>query len=183
MLAGEALDGLSRTPEAIAEFEAAAKADPKATDVHFGLGFLYWKMRQYDDAAKAFEAELALDPDNAQAMAYLGDIESKRDNTEKSLHLLGEAVRRRQDIPIAYFDLGVIYTSQKKYPEALDALRRAEKLDPERPDVHYRLGRLYQAMGDSAQSQKEFARVKELHEKSEEDVARKMSGVKAAPKL
>jgi tetratricopeptide (TPR) repeat protein len=181
MLTGEALDGLGRTPEAITEFEAAAKADPKATDIHFGLGFLYWKLREYDDAARAFEAELALDPGNAQAMAYLGDIELKRENTEKSLQLLGEAVRRRQDIRIAYFDLGVIYTAQRKYPEALEALRRAEMLDPQRPDIHYRLGRLYQAMGNSAESQKEFARVKELHEKTEEDVAKKMSGGSAAP--
>ncbi len=97
------------------------------------------------------------------------------------MQLLGEAVLRRQDIRIAYFDLGVIYTAQRKYPEALDALRRAEMLDPQRPDVHYRLGRLYQAMGNSVESQKEFDRVKELHEKTEEDVAKKMSGGSAAP--
>jgi tetratricopeptide (TPR) repeat protein len=90
-------------------------------------------------------------------------------------------VRLRQDIRIAYLDLGVIYTSHKQYPDALDALRRAEKFDAEQPDVHYRLGRLYQAMGNSAESQKEFARVKELHQKTEEDVARKMSGAKPAP--
>jgi len=40
---------------------------------------------------------------------------------------------------------------------------------------------LYQATGNSAESQREFARVKELHEKSEEDVAKKMGGTKAPP--
>jgi len=94
---------------------------------------------------------------------------------------LSEAVGLRQDIRIAYLDLGVIYTAQKQYPEALDALRRAEKLDADQPDVHYRLGRLYQVMGNAAESQKEFTRVKELHEKSEEDVAKKMGGTKVPP--
>src|SRR5207244_2768357 len=43
ILTGEALDGLGRTPEAIAEFQAAAKAAPREPEVNFGLGYLYWK--------------------------------------------------------------------------------------------------------------------------------------------
>ena len=43
---GEALDGLGKTPEAIAEFEAAAKISPNEPNVHFGLGYLYWKSQQ-----------------------------------------------------------------------------------------------------------------------------------------
>ena len=79
--------------------------------------------------------------------------------------------------------VGVIYTGQKKYPEALDALKSAEAIDPEQPDVHYRLGRLYQAMGDAATAKAEFERVKALHEKADEDVARKMSGQAPGPKM
>jgi hypothetical protein len=47
----------------------------------------------------------------------------------------------------------------------------------EQPDAHYRLGRVYQATGNQAAAQREFAKVGELHEKAEEDVARKMSAV------
>ncbi|MGH9743852.1 MAG: tetratricopeptide repeat protein, partial [Candidatus Acidiferrum sp.] len=61
---------------------------------------------------------------------------------------------------------------------ALASLKRAVELDPEQPDAHYRLGRVYQAMGDRAAAQKQFTKVSELHTKAEEDVARKMS---AAP--
>lgn len=45
--------------------------------MNFGLGYLRWKMRQYDDAKREFEAELVVDPENPQALAYLGDIEMK----------------------------------------------------------------------------------------------------------
>jgi len=71
-----------------------------------------------------------------------------------------------------------IVTEQKRYDDALAALQRAEKLDPAQPDVHYRLGRLYQALGKTAEAQKEMARVKELHEKDEVELARKMTGEK-----
>jgi len=140
MLLGEALDGLDKTPEAIAEFEAAAKADSRAPNVNFGLGYLYWKLRRYEQAAPAFENEIAVDPQNAQALAYLGDVELKRENTEKALSLLQCAIAIRTDLSIAQLDLGVILTQQKKYPQALKALRHAEQLDPEQPEVHFRLG-------------------------------------------
>src|SRR5437879_3872870 len=43
ILTGEAQDGLGRTGEAIAEFQAAAKVAPYEPNVHFGIGYLYWK--------------------------------------------------------------------------------------------------------------------------------------------
>lgn len=175
MLSGEALDGLGRTVEAIPEFEAAAKTAPHEPNVNFGLGYLYWKLHKYDEAKSAFENELTIDPAHAQALAYLGDIELKRNQSEKALPLLNQAIQLRDDIRIAYVDIGAILSTQKKYPEALAALLQAEKLDPAQPDAHYRLARLYRAMGNTAAAQREFARVNELHEKAE-DVASKMSG-------
>ena len=46
-------DGLDRPPEAIAEFQAAAKASSQEPNVHFGLGYLYWKLLQFDNAKAA----------------------------------------------------------------------------------------------------------------------------------
>ena len=174
MLSGEALDGLGRTVEAITEFEAAAKAAPREPNVNFGLGYLYWKQHKYDEAQASFERELSIDPAHAQALAYLGDIELKRNAPEKALPLLNKATQLRDDIRIAYVDIGAILSDQRKYREALAALLRAEKLDPAQPDAHYRLARLYRAMGNSAAAQREFAKVSELQEKAE-DMAPKMS--------
>lgn len=175
MLSGEALDGLGRTVEAIPEFEAAAKTAPREPNVNFGLGYLYWKLHKYDEAKSAFENELSIDPAHAQALAYLGDMELKKNAPEKALPLLNKATQLRNDIRIAYLDIGAILSDQKKYPQALAALQRAEKLDPAQPDAHYRLARLYRAMGNSAAAQREFAKVSELEEKAE-DMALKMSG-------
>jgi Flp pilus assembly protein TadD len=64
---------------------------------------------------------------------------------------------------------------QKKYSEAVAALQRAVTLDPTQPDAHYRLGRTYQALGNTAAAQKEFAKVHELHQKVDEPMALKMA--------
>lgn len=175
MLLGEALDGLGKTPEAIQEFEQAVKSDPKAPDLHFGLGYLFWKMRSYDEAAQAFEVEIAIAPENAQALAYLGDAEMHRGDPEKALPLLQKAVRLRDNLRLAYVDIGAILTQQKQYQDALAALLRAKKLDPQQPDVHYRLGRLYQLMGQTQSAKRELAQVQQLQQRAEDSIADKMS--------
>ena len=71
----------------------------------------------------------------------------------------------------------VRFLLSRENPAAIAALKRAVELDPEQPDAHYRLGEPTRP-GNQAAAQKEFAKVRELHNKSEEDVARKMS---AAP--
>ena len=55
MLAGEAYDELKNDAEALAEFQAAVKAGPKTPDVHFGYGYLLWRMLKFDEAEKAFQ--------------------------------------------------------------------------------------------------------------------------------
>ena len=114
-LAGEALDGLGRTPEAITEFQTAINVAPKEPNLHFGLGYLYWKSRQYDNAAVEFNNELAIDAENAQALAYLGDIEFRRDHPEKALGLLKKAVGIRNDLRVAYLDIGAILAQQNQH--------------------------------------------------------------------
>jgi tetratricopeptide (TPR) repeat protein len=137
---------------------------------------LYWKLRQYDDAKPAFESELSVDPEHAQALAYLGDIAMKRNDLEKAVILLKKAVQSKPDIRIAHADLGAIYMEQKHYQDALAALQRAVKLDPDQPDTHFRLGRLYQAMGNITAARQEFAKVRELHKIADDDLLEKMSG-------
>ena len=142
--------------------------------MHFGLGYLYWKSRQYDEAKREFESELSIDPSQPQALTYLGDIEMKRSNLDEALALLSKAVQTKNDIRLAYVDLGAVLMQQKQYQEAVVTLRRAVELDPAQPDAHYRLGRTYQAMGDAMESQKEFAKVRALHEKANDPLASKM---------
>jgi len=176
ILAAEALDAMDRRNEAIAEFQEATKASPAPPDAHFGLGYLYWKSHQYEEARHEFEAELVADPRHAQSLAYLGDIEIKQKNTEKALTYLHEAVAIQNDIHIAHVDIGIILMDQRKYKDAEEAFRRAVEVDPAKADAHYRLARLYQATGNNSAAQKEFETVRQLNEKEDEGVASKMPG-------
>jgi tetratricopeptide (TPR) repeat protein len=148
--------------------------------VYFGLGYLYWKSNQLDQAKHAFETQLSIEPGNAQSLAYLGDVYLKRNDAENALTYLRKAVQAKPEVRIAYLDLGAVLSEQKQYKDAVAPLQRAVELDPSRADAHYRLGRVYKALGNSEAAEQEFKKVQELHRKSDEDVASKMSSGMAA---
>jgi tetratricopeptide (TPR) repeat protein len=125
---------------------------------------------------------LSVDPGNGQALAYLGDIYLKRSDPEKAILYLRQAVQATPAVRIAHLDLGAALAEQKQYQDAVEPLQRAVQLDPSRPDAHYRLGRVYRALGKTAAAEQEFKKVQELHRKADEDVASKMSSGMAAPK-
>jgi Flp pilus assembly protein TadD len=96
--------------------------------------------------------------------------------------LLQRSMELKKDIRIAYVDAGTILARQKRYAEAANALQHAVALDPEEPETHYQLGRVYQTMNKSEQAQREYAKVRQLHKKSvDEDLARKMSDAPPSP--
>jgi Tfp pilus assembly protein PilF len=81
----------------------------------------------------------------------------------------------KNDIQIAYIDLGVVLTEKHQHEDAVAALQRAVELDPSQPDAHYRLARVYKAMGKISESQKEYAKVQELHQESDDSLASKIA--------
>jgi tetratricopeptide (TPR) repeat protein len=174
LFTAEALDGEGKTEEAIKEVQTSLKLSPREPNLNFVLGHLYWEAERYDDAIAAFEAELLIVPENAKAIAYLGDIAMKQGDNQKALTLLRKAAQLQDNIRLAYMDIGGILVDQKHYPEALSALQQAVKLDPAQPDAHFRLGHVYQLMGNSAAAEKEFAKVRELKEKQDRDIASKL---------
>ncbi len=118
---------------------------------------------------------MSLDPDHAQSLTYLGDIAMKQNRTDEALSLLRRAVRKRNDLRVAFLDLGVLLIQNQQYQEAVSTLQRAVTLDPAAPDAHYQLGRAYRAMGKTQASQQEFDKARQLHEKADEGLVRKMS--------
>jgi tetratricopeptide (TPR) repeat protein len=178
ILMGEALDGLGRGHDAIAEFQAAAAVSPAEPAVHFGLGYLYWKERLYDEAEREFRLELAQDSSHAQAAAYLGDVLVQRDEPAAAEPLLEKARRLNPKIRIAYLDLGIIHAEREQYQTAAKELREAVRLDAGHADAHYRLAQVYQKLGRQAEAKAELATVKQLHENRLDDLLHKVSGQK-----
>lgn len=68
---------------------------------------------------------------------------------------------------LAHLDLGILLSSGTDKAGAERHLREAIRLDPEKTEAHYQLGRLLRATGREPEAAAEFAKVKELGNKQE----------------
>jgi tetratricopeptide (TPR) repeat protein len=174
MLAGEALDEMKDKAGAEEQFRAAVKADPKLPNVHFGLGYLLWGLLKYDDAMEQFKAELANNPDHAQALAYLADAEIKLTQPEGAQPLLEKAIHLDSRIEIAHIDLAILMSDAGRNADALRELKAAEKLNPNDKNVHWRLARLYQSEGKKEEAKLEFDKTKGLQKATDQSIMDKL---------
>lgn len=170
MLVGEAYDELKNDADAQAQFQAAVKADPKVPNVHFGYGYLLWKVVRYDEAQREFQAELENNPEHPLALAYLGDTEMRAKNYEDAVLHLQHAIRLQPSIPIAHLDLGIAYESLGRKDDSIREFEVAEKLTPSDPLVHWRLGRFYQAAGRKEEAKAEFDKARGLQQSQEQSL-------------
>ena len=181
VLAGEAYDELKNDAGALQEFQAAVKADPKLPNVHFGYGYLLWKASRFNDAEEEFKAELANNPENPLALAYLGDAEIKLNHTDAAVPYLAHALRLQPSNATAHLDLGIAYESRGRIDDALREFKTAEKLSPDDPIVHWHLGRLYQANGRRAEAKAEFDKTRNLQNSTQQSLREQMHQADGKP--
>jgi len=179
MLAGEALDEMQDHAGAIEQFRSAVKANPKEPNVHFGLGYLLWTQSQYEEAAQEFQAELANVPNNAQALAFLADSKMKLNEREAPLPLLKKAAAIDPELEIAHIDLAALYADSGRNLQAISELKIAAKLKPNDVNVHWRLARLYQAMGRKDEAKIEFDKTKSLTKAADASVFSQLNNGRA----
>ncbi len=175
MLAGEALDEMKDNEGSTRMFRAAVKANPKEPNAHFGLGYLLWTQKQYPEAANEFQAELANDPNHAQAMLYLADSQIQMNHSDLARPLLEKAESLDPSLPLVHLDLGILETDAGDHAAALRELEQAEKLMPDDVNVHWRLGRLYRAMGRKEEARVEFDKASKLNKAADEDLYKKIA--------
>lgn len=178
MLAGEAYDGQRFEAKALEEFETAIKKDPSLPNVHFGYGYMEWRLQNFDLAAAQFEAELANNPDHALALTYLGDIRMRQNQPEAAMPLLQHAIKISPSIALSHVDLGTVYQRLNHKEEALKELQTAAVLTPNDQKVHWTLGRFYQSLGRTAEAKVELAKAQSLQKAADESVLDKIRQAK-----
>lgn len=174
MLAGEAYDELKDDTNSLAQFEAAIKADPSTPNVHFGYGYILWRLKRFDEAEEAFRGELANDPEHVLSLAYLGDAEVHLQHNEQAKPLLEHAIRLDPSIALAHLDLGVVLESEGQKEDAVREYKTAEKLNTNDENVHWRLGRLYQSMGRREEAKAELEKTRNLQKIDDEPLIYKI---------
>lgn len=153
---GKAHLNLEQYDLALADFQAAADANPKLTFVHFNLGLTYLKKQDYERARDEFLQDASIEPDLALNYDELGDVYSLLQQDSEAEKNYRVALRHDPGLVDSYLGLAKIYLRQKKYQQALSALDSASKLGPNRTDVHYLRGQALIHLGRKEEGKKEL---------------------------
>jgi len=142
---------LKRYPDAEQALDKAEQHSTKPEDkqyIWFLRGSTYERQKQYAQAEQQFRKVLAVDPQNAQTLNYLGYmLADQNTKLEEALGMIKKALEL-DPANGAYLDsLGWAYFRLGKYEPAEENLVKASQKINTDPTVHDHLGDLYQKTG------------------------------------
>jgi tetratricopeptide (TPR) repeat protein len=142
---------LRRWKDAADEIDAADALATKQDDkiyIYFLRGALDERQKHFDSSEEQFRKILAIDPDNAMTLNYLGYMLGDRGvKLDDALAMVQKAVQEEPQNG-AYLDsLGWVYFKMGQYALAEANLRKASERMGSDPAVHDHLGELYEKTG------------------------------------
>ena len=124
--------------KAIEQYQNITELDPKDGDSWLWLGRLQKLAQNTPDAKKAFQAALALDPDNTDAMTGLAMVYAEVGDTKAAEDLLKKVVEKDPGTR-SLATLAQFYEEAKEYGPAADTLRKAIEVTPDNLDLKKQL--------------------------------------------
>lgn len=156
---GLAYVGAGATQEAIAAFQAAAKANPRDPRPLFHLGMIYSAMAaQQAEALHDLREAVRLDPQNASFTIALARLLLRSDQSKQALEFLEHL--HAQGLEAAERDLllGIAQVTTSGVAVAIPTLQQAVAIDPSIALSHNLLGFCYFKQGDYAQAAQLYQR-------------------------
>jgi len=142
--------------KAIEEYRAAIALKPSLPNLHYSLGHLLWKDLKVPEARVELEAELVLNPRHPGALNDLGDTYLLEHQPNQALPYLVRALAADSTNSDIHRDLGTAYSELGDYRKAEEHFKIAVSSDHD-GSVHYKLARVYQALGEKEKATREFA--------------------------
>jgi len=114
-------------------------------------------------AERAFENAVNLDPEYAEAWAYLGEARQHTDSGADSLEALELALELNPESIAGNTFLALYWHRQEEYDKALAFLQKAVELDPDNPALLVEIGDLSALLGDLETGQAYYQQAISLH--------------------
>lgn len=111
--------------EAAREFAAAIAINPNIADLHLALGRNYRALQQYVKAIEEFNRANALNPSDPLPSTYISRTYLTVGDFPKAIQYAQQAIKVSPEDPFLYGNLGLTFYRNKRYTDAVEALRLA----------------------------------------------------------
>ncbi len=129
--------------KALACFARAEKEGIVSASLFVQKGSVYEELKQRATAAKEYRKALAIDAENSDAMLGLCRLKLSGGRNKEAAHQALDVIALRYHSPLAHFYLGCALHRLGRLPEAIEALQRAVRQNPNIPEAYQRLAYIY----------------------------------------
>ncbi len=138
--------GISTDDEGVMQTPPPAADAGESVQDQLARAFEYHQKGLAAEAAAAYQAVLAVDPNNANAFHLLGALANQLGQPERAIQLFRQAIAIDPQVTIFHFNLGTVLVSLRDFAGAADAYKLAVGLSPE-PDLMFHWARAAQQAG------------------------------------
>lgn len=170
-LQAETLESQNKWEEAAAVYREILEENPKLRGIHFRLGRAALSQPESptsaEDAKREFEQELAIDPVNAAAEFWIGEIARREGQWEEAIPHFASATKLDSTFAEAFLALGMSLNSAGRYGDAVMPLERYVRMVADDPAGHYQLAMSYSRTDRKEDSVREMALQQQLYQKKQ----------------
>lgn len=132
-------DGPKRTPKASTEI-ASGKLMEAEADADGNKPNPETQARLRDQARKAYQQALKIEPNNLEAHRCLAGLYVKTNDIERALDIYQKAMAKHPNEASLWYDLGLCHQRRKDMPESVKCLTKALEMDPQNRNYLIKLG-------------------------------------------
>jgi tetratricopeptide (TPR) repeat protein len=127
--------------------DSAKGIEPKLADIHYIYGAICNKTRRFDEAVKAFEEVIALDPNYQGVWFNLGNIAYQKNDITRALRFYRRenSVDEKADV---HYSIGRCFEKTTQPDSAMAAYKKTLELNDKHSMAYLRLGELYSEAGE-----------------------------------
>jgi tetratricopeptide (TPR) repeat protein len=132
---------------AVRSFRTCVQLCPGCAEAYGNLAYAFLRLNHLEAAERECRRALALCPDLDAVLSTWAEILIHKGDLTQAERISRLALEKGPERAGPHINLGLIFTRQKKYPDALRACERALGLEPENGVVLNRMGEIHCLMG------------------------------------
>jgi len=171
ILMGQLWTEIGDYARAVATLQRALDTDATLPRAHYCKGLAYIRWEHWPEAAREFEAELSVVPDEPDALYHLGFVNQQQSKIDEALALYLKVIDANPDYVNAQYEAGKILLDRGDFANAAAHLQVAASLSPDKDYIHYQLQSAYRKLGRGADADRELEIYKGLKAQSRARVA------------
>lgn len=132
--------------EALGNLQYLVKYFPEDAEIHYNIGILYEKLKDFTSAQKAYKKAIKISPQD-DFYYNLGEVFVELQKWDEAIEAFKTVLKNDSKDGNCYFNLGLCYMKKDENNLAVDNFQQAVTLNPKDLYAHFYLGNIYQNNG------------------------------------